>query len=256
MKVANLQRMGSFPAVISNRASRRDFARQSNTFNEITRLNAQRTESAKGKEQIIFRMRASEIERKAKEKPIIVEMPKPSVFYSLKRVAVILLSIVGLAIAGETMGQTYDWNVIRDPIEVRRVLNDYSKVPEEKRVYGDIDVNLDIAFTNRLRGAKDDVSTAKEHAIIRQAFEQKVDPRVLAGKVGKARERERSNIGFMMVWAWYLENNPLRVAGKVSEAEFTNQLYHQIEINLKDFLKPQQQKQPEQPVAVKLTLGQ
>ncbi len=133
MKVANLQKMGGFPAVATNRAGRRDFAKQVNMFNEIARRNAQRTESAKGKEMLIFRMRASQIERESK--PVAVEMPKPSVFYPLKRVAVILLSVVGLAIAGEGMAQTYNTNPndLLNPTKIRTAVNNYYSIPESKR---------------------------------------------------------------------------------------------------------------------------
>ncbi len=239
MKVANLQRMGSFPAVATNRASRRDFAKQANMFNEIARRNAQRTEVAKGKEQLIFRMKASEIERKPK--PVVVEMPKPSIYAPLRRAAVILLSIVGLAIAGETMGQI-NMEKIRDPEYIKRVYTTYCQKPTDN----------DAALTYATVGSNvmKDIRENSEHKTLKQALEQ------TSFNKFNTRERERYGLALFPIWIWYLENKPRLTGGMITESQFRSELDQQVNTHLKDFLKPQQQKQPDAPVAVKLTMGQ
>ncbi len=248
MKVANLQRMGSFPAVATNRASRRDFAKQANMFNEIARRNAQRTEVAKGKEQLIFRMKASEIERKPK--PVVVEMPKPSIYAPLRRAAVILLSIVGLAIAGETMGQfNYDPQKVLNPGYVRTVADKYFAIPENARINqkeNDVQSDDHLTFNIVFLGAQEERETNPNLSLFNERMAER--ERVLT-RVFTPQEDEHYHFGFTNVYIWFLENRT-----KLSPIELRSQLDQKIEQELGALFRkfePPKKQEPLQP----LTLG-
>ncbi len=167
----------------------------------------------------------------------------------LKRAAVIT-ALVGIGIfAGvhEGMAQlNYDKTKLQNPVWVKQQVDNWYSRPERERVdpqtYEERDRS--IGFGNVFVAAKLEVAKNQELAILKEALKRLVDK-------GGNMSDDAYGRAFMNVYIWFLDSK-----SSLSPFELRAATDQKIAEQFKGFLKEAPQKQPEQPVAVKLTLGQ
>ncbi len=162
----------------------------------------------------------------------------------LKRAAVITSLALTLAFAGGSLAQTYDREKLLNPSWVKTEVEQYYARPEKERVdpqnleERDRSMGFGIIFI----GAKMEVKTNPDLIILKEA---------LKDRVRNSMPQDAYGLAFMNVYIFFLENK-----GTLSPFELRAATDQKISEQFKGFLKEAPQKQPDAPVAVKLTMGQ